>query len=177
MSLLHSGNAAAMSICAILAAVTAPSLAQDYPIAAVPLTAVRLTDRFWAPRLETNRTVTIPHILRQNELTGRIDNFLKAARRKTGAYQGQRYNDSDVYKIIEAASWSLMATRDSTLEAVRFHAESAEGAVTERHAKTLKQAEPTDKAAEYTGLPTARTIDEAAAHATFAVAFSADSAP
>jgi DUF1680 family protein len=104
-------------ICAILTAVAAPSLAQDYPIAAVPLTSVRLTDRFWAPRGETNRTVTIPHIMRQNQLTGRVDNFLKAARRKTGAYQGQRYNDTDIYKIIEAASWSLMASRDPALEA------------------------------------------------------------
>ena len=94
-----------------------PAQAQEYPIAAVPLTSVRLTDRFWAPRLETNRTVTIPHIMRQNELTGRVDNFLKAARKKTGAYQGQRYNDTDVYKVIEAASWSLAARPDPALDA------------------------------------------------------------
>ena len=107
----------ALSICVILAALAAPLRSQDYPITAVPLSSVRLTDKFWAPRLETNRTVTIPHIMRQNELTGRVDNFLKAARRKTGAYQGQRYNDTDVYKIVEAASWSLLTTRDPALEA------------------------------------------------------------
>jgi uncharacterized protein len=90
--------------------------AQDYPISAVPLTAVRIVDGFWAPRRDVNRTVTIPHIMRQNEVTGRVDNFLKAAHKKTGSYQGQRYNDTDVYKIIEAASWSLMAHPDSTLE-------------------------------------------------------------
>jgi DUF1680 family protein len=106
-----------MGIGALLAATAAPLLAQDYPITAVPLTSVRLTDRFWAPRLETNRTVTIPHIMRQNELTGRVDNFLKAARKKTGPYQGQRYNDTDVYKIIEAASWSLAAKPDPALDA------------------------------------------------------------
>ena len=88
----------------------------DYPIRAVPLKAVRFTDDFWRPRLETNRTVTIPHILRQNELTGRVDNFLKAARRKDGAYQGQRYNDTDIYKIIEAASFSLVAHPDPALD-------------------------------------------------------------
>jgi hypothetical protein len=71
--------------------------AKDYPIRAVPLTSVRITDGFWAPRRETNRTVTIPHIMQQNEVTGRIDNFLKAAKKKPGAYQGQRYNDTDVY--------------------------------------------------------------------------------
>src|SRR5438093_243371 len=89
----------------------------DYPIRAVPLTAVRLTDAFWRPRLETNRTVTILHIMRQNEITGRIDNFLKAAHKKEGAYQGQRYNDTDVYKIIEAASYSLQAAPDAALSA------------------------------------------------------------
>ena len=72
---------------------------KDYPIRAVPLTSVRITDRFWAPKREINRTVTIPHIMQQNELTGRVDNFLKAAKKKPGAYQGQRYNDTDVYKV------------------------------------------------------------------------------
>src|SRR5262245_49675153 len=93
-----------------------PASGSDYPIRAVPLTAVRFTDNFWRPRLEINRTVTIPHILRQNELTGRVDNFLKAARRKDGSYQGQRYNDTDVYKVIEAASYSLAAHPDPALD-------------------------------------------------------------
>jgi hypothetical protein len=56
----------------------------DYPLTAVPFTDVRLTDSFWRPRLDINRTVTVPHILRQNEVTGRVDNFLKAARKMTG---------------------------------------------------------------------------------------------
>jgi len=90
--------------------------AKDYPIRAVPLTAVKITDKFWAPKREINRTVTIPHIMQQNELTGRIDNFLKAAKKKSGPYQGQRYNDTDVYKIIEAASWSLATHPDPQLD-------------------------------------------------------------
>ena len=90
--------------------------AKDYPITAVPLTAVKITDKFWAPKREINRNVTIPHILQQNELTGRIDNFLKAAKKKSGPYQGQRYNDTDVYKIIEAASWSLATHPDPQLD-------------------------------------------------------------
>jgi DUF1680 family protein len=90
---------------------------KDYPISAVPVTAVRITDAFWAPKREINRTVTIPHILQQNEqLTGRVDNFLKAAKKKDGAYQGQRYNDTDVYKAIEAASWSLVDHPDAALD-------------------------------------------------------------
>ena len=55
--------------------------AKDYPIRAVPLTSVTINDAFWAPKREINRTVTIPHIMQQNELTGRVDNFLKAATR------------------------------------------------------------------------------------------------
>ena len=90
--------------------------AKDYPIRAVPLTSVRITDGFWASKREINRTVTIPHIMRQNELTGRIDNFLKAAKKKPGPYQGQRYNDTDVYKVIEAASWSLATQPDPALD-------------------------------------------------------------
>ena len=88
----------------------------DYPIHAVPRTDVHITDNFWRPRIEINRSVTIPHIMRQNELTGRVDNFLKAARKMPGEYKGQRYNDTDVYKIIEAASYSLAAQPNPTLD-------------------------------------------------------------
>jgi DUF1680 family protein len=88
----------------------------DYPIAAVPASQVTLTDTFWAPKLETNRRVTIPHIMRENETTGRVDNFRKAARQMTGAYTGRRFNDTDVYKVIEAASLSLKAHPDPALD-------------------------------------------------------------
>jgi uncharacterized protein len=95
---------------------TAAVPAAGYPIRAVPSTAVQLTDGFWRPRLEINRTVTIPHIMRENEQTGRVDNFLKAAHKVEGPYQGQRYNDTDVYKIIEAASYSLKIAPDPALD-------------------------------------------------------------
>jgi uncharacterized protein len=93
-----------------------PSAPADYPIKAVPLTDVEITDAFWAPRIAINRTVTIPHIIEQNEKTGRVDNFRKAAHARQGAYQGQRYNDTDVYKIVEAASWSIAKQPDTALE-------------------------------------------------------------
>ena len=108
-------------VLAILAQVTvlprtAAAPTKDYPIRAVPLTSVRITDAFWAPKREINRTVTIPHIMQENEITGRVDNFLKAAKKKPGPYQGQRYNDTDVYKVIEAASWSLATHPDPALD-------------------------------------------------------------
>jgi len=92
----------------------APSVTQ-YPIQPVPLKQVTLADGFWKTRLETNRTVTIPHILDQNEKTGRVDNLRKGAGLKPGEYQGRRFNDTDIYKIVEAASYSLATHPDPVL--------------------------------------------------------------
>jgi len=99
----------------LLAGACGPTAPPDYPISAVPLGRVRLTDGFWQTRAEINRRVTIRHILAQNEATGRVANFLKAAGKLEGAYEGQRYNDTDVYKVIEAASDVLASTPDPML--------------------------------------------------------------
>jgi uncharacterized protein len=101
---------------AALTALAAIAPQADYPLTAVPASQVTLTDTFWAPKLDINRRVTIPHIMRQNEETGRVDNFRKAAGRMPGAYSGRRFNDTDVYKIIEAASYSLKAKPDPALD-------------------------------------------------------------
>jgi DUF1680 family protein len=82
----------------------------------VPLTAVRLEDEFWAPRLRTNREVTLPGQYEQCEQTGRIDNFRRAAGKKQIDFQGIYFNDSDVYKWVEAAAYSLAAHPDPRLE-------------------------------------------------------------
>ena len=120
---------AAMLATLLLAAPIA--LPRDYSIHAVPMTAVTIDDGFWAPKLEVNRTVTIPHILKENDDTGRVANFEKAAGRKTGAYEGRRFNDTDIYKIIEAASYSLALVPDPRLgtkldELIQLIAESQE---------------------------------------------------
>ena len=83
----------------------------------VPLEAVRLEDAFWAPRLAVNRAVTLPSQLRQCEETGRIDNFRRASGKKQIDFQGIYFNDSDVYKWVEAAAFSLSTHPDSKLEA------------------------------------------------------------
>lgn len=93
-----------------------PAPASDYPIRPVPFTDVRFTDAFWAPRLETNRTVSVPYALRMNEETGRVDNFRKAAKLMAGAYKGKRYNDSDIYKSMEAAAYTLRLHPDAALD-------------------------------------------------------------
>lgn len=109
------GRVAALLI-AIPAAAAGQTAKADYPITPVPFTAVKVTDVFWAPRIETNRTVTIPAIFRKCEETGRIDNFAIAGGLMKGEYQGERYNDTDVYKTIEGASYSLMVHPDPALD-------------------------------------------------------------
>jgi len=83
------------------------TLQRDYNVKPVPFNHVRVDDRFWTPRLEINRTVTIPYCFEKCEETDRISNFEKAAGMKTGKHEGIYFNDSDVYKIMEGAAYSL----------------------------------------------------------------------
>ncbi len=89
----------------------------DYPFQPIPFTAVDIQDGFWLPRLETNRRVTIPYDFKKCEDTGRIDNFLKAAKKMEGQFEGYWFNDSDVYKVIEGAAYDLQVHPDPQLEA------------------------------------------------------------
>lgn len=92
-----------------------PSPAHDYPFTPVPFTAVTFTDGFWSRRVEINRTVTMPCNFTQCENTGRIDNFVFAAGLKRGKYRGYQFNDSDIYKVIEGASYALLAHPDTAI--------------------------------------------------------------
>jgi hypothetical protein len=93
------------------------SQSADYPIQPVPFTAVKLTDSFWAPKIKKNATVTIPIAFGYCESTGRVRNFEIAAGRDTGKFQTiYPFDDSDVYKIIEGASYSLQSFPDPKLE-------------------------------------------------------------
>ncbi|HYN02813.1 MAG TPA: glycoside hydrolase family 127 protein, partial [Vicinamibacteria bacterium] len=89
----------------------------DYPIRPVPFTAVEIKDGFWSPRLETNRAVTVRHDFDKCEATGRIANFAVAGGLAKGDFVGLfGFNDSDVYKVIEGASYSLRLRPDPGLE-------------------------------------------------------------
>jgi hypothetical protein len=84
----------------------------------VPIKDVHFNDLFWAPRIETNRTVSIPAVFKKCEETGLVDNFARAAGLMQGQYRGiYPFNDSDVYKVIEGASYSLALHPDKELEA------------------------------------------------------------
>ena len=91
-------------------------LKKDYPIRPVNFTQVKVNDVFWAPRIETNRTATVPFAMKMIEETGRVDNFRKAAGLMKGLHQGKRYNDSDVFKVMEGASYTLMLHPDLKLK-------------------------------------------------------------
>ncbi len=71
---------------------------------------------FWGPRLQTNREVTLDYQYEQMDMTRRIDNFRRVSSRKKGEFEGLFFNDSDVYKWLEAASYSLGTHPDRKLE-------------------------------------------------------------
>ncbi|MEA2513242.1 MAG: uncharacterized protein QOJ59_2729 [Thermomicrobiales bacterium] len=81
----------------------------------LPVSAVRLEDTFWAPRIRANRDVSIPAQLDLLERTGRLANFRRGAGKEEGRFEGLSFNDSDVYKWLEAASWALATDPDPGL--------------------------------------------------------------
>ncbi len=89
---------------------------KDTKLSAVPFTAVRIDDAFWAPRIEVNRTKTVPHDFRMCEETGRIDNFAKAGGLMPGEFRGIYFDDSDLYKAIEGACYTLLTHPDPALD-------------------------------------------------------------
>ena len=82
----------------------------------LPLDAVDLADDFWEPRRRINREITLPSQYMHLEATGRLDNFRRASGKIGGEYQGIYFNDSDVYKWLEAAAWTLAEGSDPELE-------------------------------------------------------------
>ena len=81
---------------------------EDYSITPVPFTSVKLTDNFWAPRIKKNAEVTIPVAFGYCESTGRVKNLEIAGGLDTGRFQTIfPFDDSDIFKIIEGASYSL----------------------------------------------------------------------
>src|ERR1700692_4848234 len=89
---------------------------QDYPIQPVPFTSVKLTDQFWTSKIEINRTATIPASFARCESTGRVKNFEMAAAHSGKFCTTYPFDDTDIYKTIEGASYSLTLFPDKKLE-------------------------------------------------------------
>jgi DUF1680 family protein len=78
---------------------------------------VEIEDSFWKPRIHTVSKVTIPVCINQTEVkTARIRNFEKVAAKKGEQHEGIYYDDSDVYKALEAMAYSLKNYPDPNLE-------------------------------------------------------------
>ena len=87
------------------------------PIQEVSFTQVHLNDDFWMPRIEINRTVSIPSAFHECEVNGRFDNFAIAAGLIQGEHRGDfSFDDTDPYKVIEGASYSLAVHYDTALD-------------------------------------------------------------
>jgi len=78
---------------------------------------VTIDDTFWAPRRRVNHAATLAEQYEQLEQTGRLHNLRRAAGQVGGEFEGRFFNDSDVYKWLEAAAWTLATERDEQLQA------------------------------------------------------------
>ena len=102
---------------------SAPVQVPGYPISPVPFTQVKVGEGFWGQRLQASREVTIPLAFSKCEESGRYRNFEIAARQLAGEntedvkVEGFSFDDTDVYKTIEGASYSLQTYPDSRLVA------------------------------------------------------------
>lgn len=99
-------------------ATTASAQQQDYPIQPVAFTKVHVHDNFWQPKMDVNANVTIPYVIAQCKTNGRMDNFLRAGKKLSGDKMSEfPFDDTDVYKAIEGASYSIQNKANPKLEA------------------------------------------------------------
>ena len=83
----------------------------------VSFSKVIIDDYFWKPRIDKIATATLPACIYQTETaTPRIQNFVNAAKKKKGSFKGLVYDDSDVFKALEAMSYSIKDNPDTALE-------------------------------------------------------------
>lgn len=105
------------AILAFTACQTEQPLTSDQAIEPVGFNQVDLHDQFWAPRIRLNHQLTIPYAFGQSEETGRIKNFEIAAGLEEGSFCSiYPFDDSDVFKIIEGASYSIQMNPDPELD-------------------------------------------------------------
>jgi len=117
---------------ALVVTANAQSKSNGYPISQVPFTAVKITSNtFWGDRIQAAREVTIPLAFSKCEETHRYENFnmaaytlqhpghegLKTPKWDVGKFMGFSFDDTDVYKTIEGASYVLQTYPDKQLTA------------------------------------------------------------
>lgn len=123
---------------------------RDYPIQPVDFTHVHVNDHFWQPKMELNAQVTIPYVLDKCKTEGRIDNFLRAAKKLPGDKLTEyTFDDTDLYKVIEGASYALQVKANPVLESYLDSLISIIGAAQEPDGylytfRTVKTSKPHD---------------------------------
>ena len=108
------------------------TLSNGYPFSQVPFTSVKIAhDSFWGSRLQAAREVTIPLAFSKCETEHRYKNFEMAAYTlqhpghkgletkewNVSKFMGFSFDDTDVYKTIEGASYILQTYPDKKLKA------------------------------------------------------------
>lgn len=108
------------------------TLSNGYPFSQVPFTSVKIAhDSFWGNRLQAARKVTIPLAFSKCETEHRYKNFEMAAYTlqhpghkgldtkewNVSKFMGFSFDDTDVYKTIEGASYILQTYPDKKLKA------------------------------------------------------------
>lgn len=89
----------------------------NYPISAVSIKEVVLNDNFWLPKIRVIQDATIRYAFDKCEKEGRMENFLVAGGKMKGGYKGKMpFDDTDLYKIIEGASYSLISKPNKDLD-------------------------------------------------------------
>jgi len=90
----------------------------DYPISAIDIKNVVISDSFWLPKIKTIQDVTIRYAFNKCDKEGRMESFLIAGGKKKGKVRGKMpFDDTDLYKIIEGSSYSLISEPNPKLDA------------------------------------------------------------
>ena len=124
----------------------------EYPISGVAFSKVQVNDNFWLPKIEINRTATIPASFEKCEEAGRLENFLIAGGKMEGKVRGNMaFDDTDVYKIIEGAAYSMTTIPDVNLDS---YVDSLIGIISigqeeDGYLTTWKTIDPTNSPAEW----------------------------
>ena len=106
-----------LSSCATRELSAPKSSYSDYPISAIDIRNVEITDSFWLPKIKLIQDSTISYALDKCIEEGRLDNFLIAGGKMQGQVKGKMpFDDTDVYKIIEGASYSLISKPNNKLD-------------------------------------------------------------
>ena len=93
------------------------SFGQALTIEQVNFSKVNITDQFWEPKIKKVSQVTIPVCIDQTAVkTPRLRNFEKVARKLGEKHEGIYYDDSDLFKALEAIAYSLKNHPDKNIE-------------------------------------------------------------